>query len=43
MYDKTGQQVLVKEGPINRQEIAAILSQQKVLLPHSWSEKVIER
>ena len=43
LYDKTGQQVMVKEGPINRQEIAAILSQQKVLLPHAWSEKVIGR
>lgn len=43
LYDKTGQQVMVKEGPINRQEIAVILSQQKVLLPHAWSEKVIER
>jgi thiol-disulfide isomerase/thioredoxin len=32
LYDKTGQQVMVKEGPINRQEIDTVLNQQKALV-----------
>ncbi len=31
LYDKAGQQAMVKEGPINRQEIDAFLNQQNTL------------
>lgn len=32
LYDKAGQQMMVKEGPINRQEIDTVLNQQKALV-----------
>lgn len=43
LYDKTGKQVMVKEGPINRQEIETILNRQKAFLQPALSEKDIAR
>lgn len=42
-YDKTGKQVLVKEGPINRQEVETILNRQKASLQPASSEKEVAR